>query len=87
MTVDISSISMCPGREPWSSEGQQSHKPSVLTMLRTGLHVARRPGLSGQEASGVGRQFPQNTGVVGEAPKTTSPLLGTCIYWKHSLPP
>lgn len=84
--MDVSSISMCPGREPWSSEGQQSHKPSVLTMLRTGLHVARRPGLSGQEASGVGRQFAQNTGVVGETPKTTSPLLGTCIYWKHSLP-
>lgn len=85
--MDVSSISMCLGQEPWSCEGQQSHQPSVLTMLKTGLHMARRPGLCGQEASGVSRQFVQNTGMVGDTPKTTSPLLGTCIYWKHSLPP
>ena len=87
VTVDVSILSMCPGQELWSQEWQQSHQPSVLTTLRTGLHVARRPGLCGQEASCAGYQFTQNTDVIGDTPKTTSPLLGTCIYWKHSLPP
>lgn len=87
MTVDVSDIAMCPGRNTWSPEWQQSHQPSVLTTLSTGLHVGRRPGHCGQEASGVGCQFAQNTDVIDDTPKTTSPLLGTCIYWKHSLPP
>ena len=35
----------------------------------------------------MGCQFVQNADVAGDTVKTASPLLGTWIYWKHSLSP